>query len=262
MSGRRLATGLGLAVALALLASVPTALAQNDQIAIDRLVAAYPDALAGHDGKTLRWRDGTAMPIGAGSDGKTFAERLRHASIADQLRIRYPRGPLDKLPAVDVDPGRFRNAAFFEKMYGDCRKGEVSPHLVSIVWLPNTWGKPIRVTAVNHVDERLRAVSAEIDALPDTIKRAAYPIAGTYNCRVVADTGQPSPHGYGIAIDLNIAFSDYWYWRPHGGRIVYRNRMPQEIVTIFEKHGFIWGGKWYHFDTMHFEYRPELLATQ
>jgi len=22
---------------------------------------------------------------------------------------------------------------------------------------------------------------------------------------------------------------------------------------------FIWGGRWYHFDTMHFEYRPELL---
>jgi hypothetical protein len=108
----------------------------------------------------------------------------------------------------------------------------------------------------------LRAVSAEIDALPDKIKRAAYPIAGTYNCRAVTDTGQPSPHGYGIAIDLNPVFSDYWYWRPHGGRILYRNRMPQEIVTIFEKHGFIWGGKWYHFDTMHFEFRPELLLTQ
>jgi hypothetical protein len=34
----------------------------------------------------------------------------------------------------------------------------------------------------------------------------------------------------------------------------------QEIVDIFERHGFIWGGKWYHFDTMHFEYRPELLV--
>ena len=51
-------------------------------------------------------------------------------------------------------------------------------------------------------------------------------------------------------------------WRPHHGPILYRNRMPEEIVTIFEKHGFIWGGKWYHFDTMHFEFRPELLVTQ
>jgi hypothetical protein len=31
-------------------------------------------------------------------------------------------------------------------------------------------------------------------------------------------------------------------------------------VDIFERHGFIWGGKWAHYDTMHFEYRPELLG--
>jgi peptidoglycan LD-endopeptidase CwlK len=35
-----------------------------------------------------------------------------------------------------------------------------------------------------------------------------------------------------------------------------------EIVAIFEKHGFIWGGKWYHYDTMHFEYRPELMPAR
>ena len=33
-----------------------------------------------------------------------------------------------------------------------------------------------------------------------------------------------------------------------------------DIVRIFEKHGFIWGGRWYHYDTMHFEYRPEMIA--
>ncbi len=238
--------------------------AQPDPVglALDRLVAAYPHALAGHDAESLHWRDGTVMPVSDGIAGKTFPELLRHASIIDQFRIPYPRGPLEKPPAVDADPGRFRNTAFFTKMYGDCRKGEVSPRLVSLTWLPKSWGQSIRVTSVNDVDEHLRAVSAEIDALPEKIKRAAYPIAGTYNCRAVADTGQPSPHGYGIAIDLNTAFSDYWYWRPHDGPIVYRNRMPEEIVAIFEKHGFIWGGKWYHFDTMHFEFRPELLAAQ
>ncbi len=202
------------------------------------------------------------MPLADGTASKTFPELLRHASIVDQLRLPYPRGPLEKPPAVDADPGRFRNAAFLTKMYGDCQKGEVTPHLVALAWLPKSWGQSIRITSVNGVDEQLRAVSAEIDALPEKIKRAAYPIAGTYNCRAVADTGQPSPHGYGIAIDLNTAVSDYWYWRPHDGAIRYRNRMPAEIVTIFEKHGFIWGGKWYHFDTMHFEYRPELLVTR
>ena len=30
---------------------------------------------------------------------------------------------------------------------------------------------------------------------------------------------------------------------------------------IFEKYGFVWGGRWYHYDTMHFEYRPELFES-
>ena len=251
-------------VGLALLTGGTPLLAQDNRLrtALDDLVAAYPNALAGHDDKMLRWRDGTVMPISDGVENKTFQDLLRRASIADQLRLPYPRGALAKPPAVDADPGRFRNTAFFTKMYGDCQKGDVSPHLVSLAWLPKTWDKTIVITSINGADAQLRAVSAEIDALPDTIKRAAYPIAGTYNCRAVADTGQPSPHGYGIAIDLNTAYSDYWYWRPHRGAIVYRNRMPQAIVAIFEKHGFIWGGKWYHFDTMHFEFRPELLVAK
>ncbi|MBP9613702.1 MAG: M15 family metallopeptidase, partial [Sulfurospirillum sp.] len=28
-----------------------------------------------------------------------------------------------------------------------------------------------------------------------------------------------------------------------------------------EKYGFVWGGRWYHYDTMHFEYRPELFES-
>lgn len=38
------------------------------------------------------------------------------------------------------------------------------------------------------------------------------------------------------------------------------HEIPLEIVHIFEQHGFIWGGKWYHYDTMHFEYRPEMTT--
>ncbi|QKQ24798.1 M15 family metallopeptidase [Candidatus Ruthia endofausta] len=37
------------------------------------------------------------------------------------------------------------------------------------------------------------------------------------------------------------------------------NKIPQIIIDTFEKYSFIWDGKWYHHDTMHFEYRAELL---
>jgi len=229
---------------------------------LDALVAAYPDALTGHDATQIFWRDGTAMAVSDGQANKSFDQLLRNASILDQFRQPYPQGPLSAPPARDDDPGRFRNEAFFRKMYGNCREPGFAANLASIVWLPRSWGKAIRVTKINGVADKLRAVSAEIDAMPASVKRAAYPIAGVFNCRAVRDTGQPSMHAYAAAIDLNIRFADYWLWQKSAafGLIFYRNRMPPEIVAAFERHGFIWGGKWYHYDTMHFEYRPELLA--
>lgn len=234
--------------------------AQSATATLDALVAAYPDFLLHHDGSLLYWKDGTRMPVSDGVANKSYDQLLRNASILDQFHVAYPRGTLAMPPAVNNDPGRFRNEAFFNKMYGDCRKGQVARHMVPIVWLPKTWGKKIFVTSVNGVARRLEAVSEEISALPAEIRRAAYPIAGVSSCRPVADTGRLSMHSYAAAIDLNVGISDYWLWRKKAGLIPYRNRMPQQIVDIFERHGLIWGGKWYHYDTMHFEYRPELLG--
>ncbi len=45
-----------------------------------------------------------------------------------------------------------------------------------------------------------------------------------------------------------------------GHPMVWKNRVPQAVVDAFEAEGFIWGGRWKHYDTMHFEYRPELLS--
>ena len=146
-------------------------------------------------------------------------------------------------------------------MYGACGAGEVAPKLVRVVWLPKTWGHSVSITSVNGVDRRLAAVSRELDELPAEFTKFLYPLGGTYTCRAVADTGQTSMHGWGAAIDINTKFSDYWMWRRgKDGLPDYRNRIPAEVVAIFERHGFIWGGNWAHFDTMHFEYRPELLG--
>lgn len=250
-------TGLRIA-AFALLSCVVSAHAETATEKLDRLVKAYPQALASHDGKVLTWKDGTTMPVGDPAARKSFDDLLRNASLLDQLSLPYVRGA-SAPPALNDDPGRFRNEAFFRKMYGDCSKGDVARNLVSIVWLPKSWGKTVSVTRVNGVADRLKEVSAEIDGLDPAIRGAAYPIAGVLSCRPVADTGRMSMHGYAAAIDLNLGFSDYWLWNTKSKTIPYKNRMPREIVEIFERHGFIWGGRWYHYDTMHFEYRPELL---
>lgn len=223
---------------------------------VDRLLRAYPEHLERSDGNQLVWTDGTRMTIDDGAAGKSADELLETPDIDDMFAYAYP----EAFPAAppQTDPGRIRNAAFFAKMYGDCAAGQVSKNLVSIDWLPRHKGGRVSITRVNGVDRRLAAVSAELDALPEPLIRYLIPSAGTYNCRAIAGTRQPSAHGYGIAIDLNTAFSDYWRWSKAG----WRNRIPAEVVAVFERHGFIWGGKWAHFDTMHFEYRPELLPDR
>ena len=222
---------------------------------LDALVRAYPDQLASHDNTDLIWRDGTRQKVSDGRPDKSFDEKLRNASILDQLSLIYPKGPLKKPVGPEDDPGRFRNSEFFDKMYGNCEKGEMRMHLTRVDWLPASGGGFVQATTINGVADKLKAVSAEIEKLPPELRRYAYPSAGAFTCRTVKDTGKRSMHAYGAAIDLNAKFADYWLWSKSG----YRNRIPYEIVAIFERHGFIWGGKWGHFDTMHFEYRPELL---
>jgi hypothetical protein len=245
----------GVALWFAILVSTPAAAGNN--AALDALVQAYPEQLAGYDSTYLIWRDGTRMPLSDGRPNKTLDEMLRHASILDQTRLLYPAGVSAAALVPQSDPGRIRNRAFFDKMYGDCWRGEVSPRLAPVVWLSRSWGHTIRATSVNGIAARLAEVSEELDALPASVKRYVYPPAGTYNCRTVADTGEPSMHSWGAAIDINSAYAEYWLWP----RATSPGTIPKEVIEIFERHGFIWGGKWSHYDTMHFEYRPELLKS-
>lgn len=223
---------------------------------LDRLVAAYPDHLVRHDGENLIWRDGAATPISDGRTDKTFQQLLDTADIDDMFAFDYPSGAIEP-PAWPSDPGRIRDAAFFLRLYGDCRKGDVEPRLRTVTWLPSVAPQRLRVTTVNGVADRLEAVSAELERLPSRFHRYLTPSAGTYNCRVIAGADRLSMHASGAAIDLNVEHADFWRWAGEA-RPEWRNRMPAEIVAIFERHGFIWGGRWRHYDTMHFEYRPEL----
>lgn len=209
----------------------------------------------------LVWRDGTRMPLDDGVSGKSFDALLETADIEDMFAQRYPLGAPLAPPPHNADPGRARNEAFFMKMYGDCRRGAVDKTLVDVVWLPSKRAQRLRVTSVNGAAEKLAAVSRELDALPAKFTTYLEPSEGTYNCRVIAGTDRLSAHATATAIDIARAHGHYWRWSEPGGGAAYRNEIPYEVVAIFEKHGFIWGGKWSHYDTLHFEYRPEILLA-
>lgn len=225
------------------------------------LVKAYPDFLDRIDGNDLLWKDGTRMRIDDGKGPKTFEAMLNDPDIKDMFAMAYPAGDQGRAPEVDFDPGRIRYTPLLIKMYGDCQRSNLVAGAGEVVWLRARYGKTIKFSKINGAAAALQRVSDELDRLPDRFLEYLRPLQGTYNCRPIAGTNRPSAHGFGIAIDIAGAHAHYWRWsKPEaGGGIPYRNEIPWEIVRVFEKHGFIWGGKWYHYDTMHFEYRPEML---
>lgn len=247
---------------LALALSMAFASAAMADPTLDTLVAAYPDFIAGYDAKDLILKNGQHIALSDGAANKTPQQRIEKADIRDMFVMPYTLGAHYKQPATPADdPGRARNQALFDAMYGDCTKGQVK--LKTIQWLPGLGGGTLRVATANGVADRLEAVSRDLEALPAKFHVYLKPSAGTFNCRVIAGTSRMSMHAYAAAIDINVKFTDYWRWggaKKETDKVSYKNRIPMEIVEVFEKHGFIWGGKWYHYDTMHFEYRPEIIA--
>jgi hypothetical protein len=228
------------------------------------LIKSYPDFLDRIEANDLVWKDGTRMRIDDGKGAKTFDALLDDPDIKDMFLMQYPLGERGLAPTVDFDPGRIRYAPLFKKMYGDCHSaGFVAANMTDVVWLPSKYGKSLKFSKINGAAAALQRVSDELDSLPQRFLTYLRPTQGTYNCRLVAGTNHESTHGLGIAVDIAGAHSHYWMWsKPDAdGRYAYRNEIPWEIVRIFEKHGFVWGGKWYHYDTMHFEYRPEIVST-
>ena len=230
---------------------------------LDALVAAYPDHLVSHTMTEVIWRDGSRMAVSDGRTDKTFEELLNAPDIDDMFAFAYPAGVMASAPQVNHDPGRIRNEAFFAKIYGDCRN-DGRPAMARVGWIRRYKGGGVKVTTINHIDVALARVSADLEKLPRKFVRYLIPSAGTYNCRIIAGTRRLSVHAYAAAIDINVKTADYWRWsKPDAnGRYRWRNKIPMEIVEIFERHGFIWGGRWYHYDTMHFEYRPELILSR
>ena len=250
---------------------------------------AYPDHIKAYDNDCLIWHDGTRMPIHRpGSLSRVdaiqqdFQKALDHPDLYGQIALPYRCGRSFSTQ-TKTDPGRIRDDAFFKKMYGSCEQ-DVHSHLTPVLWMPNVYKNPpytLLVSRINGVDKKIQRISKKLEQLvqkkPEYIDFLDQP-GGTFMWRPIAGTQRMSAHCYGITIDINVAHSHYWLWDykkqhhlPESKVILekdipddqlpqYRNTIPLDIIEIFEAEGFIWGGKWtQHYDTMHFEYRPELF---
>lgn len=237
--------------AIALAPPVPRDPARLSAV-LDDLVAAYPEALIRHDGRMLSWRSGPPTPIGDLKGTRGTSAILDAPEIADIFAWRYPLG---SAAAPYGDPGRPRPHTFFARLYGDCRAGGVARDLVPVRWVG---GHTIRFTRIAGAATALESVARDLERLGPSAAPYLWPTAGSYNCRTIAGTGTLSMHSYGAAIDLNSHYGAYWRWGPRPSAA---GSIPPAVIQAFERHGFIWGGKWAHFDSFHFEYRPELIRA-
>ena len=229
------------------------AFATDRQAGARALAMAYPQFISKVDGNIIYFHDGSSMVYDDGR-AKDWQTLLDDGDPEDMFFVPYDSRVSP--PPFLSDPGRSRNEQLYKKMYG-ASAAAVQRNLVSVPW----FGKSVQFTRVNGAADSLRKVEAEIKRYPEL--RKYVDSSGTFNWRPVRGAKRMSAHSYGIAFDIAVPYSDYWQWTlktsDELADIPYKNRFPRKIVEIFERHGFIWGGAWYHYDTMHFEFRPELL---
>ena len=218
-----------------------------------KIIDTYHDFNIKYSNNRLIFGDNTSITYNDEIE-KSFVEKLDNCDIEDMFSMSYDT--CVSVPAYLNDCGRGRNEELFKTMYGS-NEAMAQENLVYVDW----FGQKLLFSKVNGASEQLCKVASELQRYPHLRKYLTN--ASSFYWRKVRGANRQSAHSYGIAIDINTSYSNYWLWEnprcSEIDKIKYVNRIPREIVTIFEKYGFIWGGRWYHYDTMHFEYRPELL---
>ncbi|WP_175422332.1 M15 family metallopeptidase [Nocardioides jishulii] len=100
-----------------------------------------------------------------------------------------------------------------------------------------------QVTCHRVVMPQLRAALAEIRRAGLAAKINVAQYGGCFNPRFMADAQSLSLHAFGIALDLNVP----------GNQRGTVGTIDRQVVSIFERWGFAWGGRWAWTDPMHFE---------
>ena len=201
-------------------------------------------------------------------DGRMLAEgHLGQGERFHPLFYAYSLEPLAEPPPLTDTP--VYSTDFLEYLFGRTEL-QIRRHGVSAVFLNRrVFVNAFCLDALMAVDREVRETAERdpvVGAWVDDLE-----VAYSFIDKEIVGSGSRSHHAWGLAIDLvpssHRGKQVYWRWsrvfnRRSWHRIPISERWnpPQAVIEAFERHGFGWGGKWSHFDTIHFEYRPEILA--
>ncbi|MDR0760230.1 MAG: M15 family metallopeptidase [Treponema sp.] len=247
------------------------------------LAAAYPERIGEAELRDGDW----AVPV-LGERFYYAQGRLLPEALKDKIEEYDPQPFYNYAP--DLPPWREPEPAETERFRNSAQRRQENPpkrsqHFYDALWQAHTREeayervKTIRFlsrTVLAHyaILEDLALVEARIlrEAQTDPQLREWIRNIETlsgWNWRSIADTQSRSFHAYGAAIDILPAarrgLETYWLWtsrnNPQWWAVPYSKRLhpPDKVIKAFEAYGFIWGGKWLFYDTMHFEYRPEIF---
>jgi hypothetical protein len=207
--------------------------------------------------------------------------RLRENDYDPQPFYGYPAElPVWKAPSAeqtarmkswsdqrDRRPPR-RNQLFFDALWLVHNRKEAEDSLRKVTFLDREVAvHQMIVEPLARVNVRIQELSRSNTAVRNWVRGLRS--ISCWNWRNIAATESRSFHSYGAALDLQAptqrGMESYWLWSSQKGldwwAVPYsmRQHPPQEVIKAFEENGFCWGGKWPMYDTMHFEYRPEIL---
>ena len=224
------------------------------------LMIAYPeyitDILCENDNIYIVMKSGKKF-IYDDKKNKTPEEKLNNPDLQDMMEEMYPLTKSNEIMPKDFNPGRIRHYGLLNEVYGNSQSA-IEKNLCTLKYGYTNY----QFNSKNGANIALENTMKELVPLSKEDNKIAailYPASGTYNYRLISGTGRLSPHAYGITIDLKSDKRDYWKWSPVEKGKSRLLEYPDELVSAFENHNFVWGGKWGYFDILHFEYRPEII---
>lgn len=193
----------------------------------------------------------------------------------------YKTGPMGSRSISPEMLVQIRDVEAKEKIRPDSRL----PNFYNTLWKSygkkSSWNAVTKMKLFGHkfsihkeLVPTLNRIEKEINALAKKDRQVAHFISrikviGGWHYRVILGTRTRSLHSYGLALDFEPSnlkqHQVYWRWtrmeNPEWYKLDYKDMWipPDAFIQVFEKYGFVWGGKWLFFDTIHFEYRPEIL---